>query len=90
MNVAKPNKNYIDETIQCSVTDPKKMHSIINDLLYSKTFMSYPDEEISILCEKKFNFFNTKIDKITQNIRKYNITRKNIYSRLLNNKFKLT
>ena len=80
MNVARltSKANYIYDIKQDSAADPKKMHSIINDLSYNKTSMSYPDEDISILCEKICNFFNTKIDKIVQNINKNRISQENL------------
>ena len=60
----KTKTNYIYDIIQGSAADPKRMHSIINDLLYGKTSMSYPNKDISILCEKFGIFFNKNIFKI--------------------------
>ena len=66
MNVARltSKANYIYDIKQDSAADPKKMHSIINDLSYDKTFISYPDEDISILFEKIVIFLTQKLTKL--------------------------
>ena len=49
----KTKTNYICNIIQGSAADPKKMHSIINDLSYSETSVLY--------VEKKFQFSVKKL-----------------------------